>query len=444
MPARQHPVGMAPIPTDWLHSLSRADVPSDVRHQLRRHALDTCAVLAAGVRTGTGRAFLDHTARWSPAGDVGARLAFDGRRVAPQAAAWAMGGALDAFDAHDGHPLAKGHVSAGVWPAVLALTDELAPCELDEALIRLLVGSEIGLRAALALHRIAPTYHTSGAWNALGAAAAGARALGLSTEASAHALGAAEFYGPRGLMMRVIAEPSMLKDGSAAGAGRGVEGALLAAEGFRATRAELLDSPDVADLWADLGTRWRVLEQYLKPTPVCRWAQPAVEAAMALRPRLDPDQIARVRVASFAEAVALAGAAPAHGDAAQYALAFPVAAVIVHGRLGAEEIDGAALHDRRVLDLAQRIEMAAEDRFDRRFPAERWGEVTVTLNDGTELSSGEVTTRGDAAAPLGDPELRAKAKTLMATERADALAGLLLHADGEQTTAALWEVIARR
>jgi 2-methylcitrate dehydratase PrpD len=433
---------MAPSPLDWLHSLSPASVPAHVMHQLRRHALDTCAVLAAGARTETGRAFLDHAARWAPAGETGARLAFDGRRASLPAAAWAMGGALDAFDAHDGHPLAKGHASAGVWPAVLALADEASPCDLDEALTRLLVGSEIALRAGLALHRLAPAYHTSGAWNALGAAAAGARALGLDADATGHALGAAEFYGPRGLMMRVIAQPSMLKDGSAAGAGRGLEAALLAADGFRATPAELIASPDVADLWADLGTRWRVLEQYLKPTPVCRWAQPAVEAAMALRPRLDPARIARVRIASFQEAVALAGAAPADGDAAQYALAFPVAAALIHGRLAAEEIDGDGLHDPRVLDLARRIELIAEDRFDRRFPAERWCAVTITLADGTVLDSGEVTTRGDAACPLTDAEVRSKAATLLGVERADAIAALLLDDDDDQTTAGLWERLA--
>ena len=433
---------MAPFPIDWLHDLRPDDVPADVTHQLRRHALDTCAVLAAGARTETGRVFLDHAARWSPAGETGARLAFDGRRASLPTAAWAMGGALDAFDAHDGHPLAKGHASAGVWPAVLALADELAPCDLDEALTRLLVGSEIGLRAGLALHRLAPAYHTSGAWNALGASAAGARALALDAAATGHALGAAEFYGPRGLMMRVIAEPSMLKDGSAAGAGRGVEAALLAADGFRATPSELVASPDVADLWADLGTRWRVLEQYLKPYPVCRWAQPAVEAAMAVRPRLDPARIARVRVASFQEAVALAGAAPADGDAAQYALAFPVAAALIHGRLGAEEIAGEGLHDPRVLDLAQRIELVADERFDARFPAERWCALSVTMDDGTEIASGEVTTRGDADTPLTDAELRAKAATLMGDARADALGALLLDGHGDQTTAGLWAILA--
>lgn len=437
---------MAPSPLDWLHSLTPADVPADVTHQLRRHALDTCAVLAAGARTEAGRVLLDHAARWSPASETGARLAFDGRRVALPAAAWAMGGGLDAFDAHDGHPLAKGHVSAGVWPAVLALCDELAPCSLEEALLRLLVGSEIGLRAGLALHRLAPAYHTSGAWNALGAAAAGARALGLDAAATGHALGAAEFYGPRGLMMRVIAEPSMLKDGSAAGAGRGVEAALLAADGFRATPAELLTSPDVADLWTDLeahrGGRWRVLEQYLKPYPVCRWAQPAVEAAMAMRPGIDPARIAWVRVASFREAIALAGAAPADGDAAQYALAFPVAAALIHGRLGAEEIDGAGLHDPTVLALARRIELVADERFDARFPAERWCAVTVMLDDGTELSSGEVTTRGDAAAPLTDAEVRAKAETLMGRECAGTLAALLLDGQAAPTTADLWTLLA--
>lgn len=418
------------------------DATPEARHAVRRLTLDTLAVTAAGLRTETGRSFADHAARWHPAGPAGgARLLWDGRRVSPIGCAFAAAGATDAFDAHDGHPLTKGHVGAAAVPAALALADQLAPETLDSLLDRILVGYEVGTRAGIALHRIAPDYHTSGAWNALAAAAIGARSLGLDAAATAAALGAAEFYAPRGLMMRVIDRPSMLKDGSAAGAARGVEAALLAQDGFRAGPAELLEHAAAAELWADLGARWRVLEQYVKPYPVCRWAQPAVEGAMALRERVEPGSIVRVRVASFTEAVRLGGAAPATGDAAQYAIAFPVAAALVHGRLGAEQIDGAGLRDPAVLDLAARIELVAEDRFDARFPAERWAEVTLQTHDGRRFGSGEVTTRGDPATPLADTELRAKAVTL-AGERGARLADFLLDGDGTAPTSELFELVA--
>src|SRR3546814_5490703 len=91
----------------------------------------------------------------------------------------------------------------------------------------------------------------------------------------------------------------MLKDGSAMGAMSGVSAALLAAAGFTGAPAVTVMGEAVADLWADLGQRWRIEEQYTKAYPVCRWAQPAVEAVLSLRQAagdaaLRQDQVKRV------------------------------------------------------------------------------------------------------------------------------------------------------
>lgn len=401
-------------PIAFIHDCRWEAVPQDVLHHARRNLLDTLAVAGAGAQTDMGRLLRDHAATChGPASAGGARLIFDGRRVGIPAAVMAGAGLIDSFDAHDGHRLTKGHAGVAVVPAALAVGDELAPSSLDEFLLRLVVGYEIGTRAGIALHRVAPDYHTSGAWNALGVAALCVRALGLDGARTAAALGAAEFHAPRGLMMRVIDRPSMLKDGSQMGAFAGVNAALLARDGFSAGPAELLEAEDAADLWRDLGTRWYTAEQYLKPFPVCRWAQPALEAAARLRESVSPERIARVRIATFEEAVRLAGAAPESTDAAQYAIAFPVAAYLRHGRLGATEISGPALRDPATLDLAARIELVSEPRFDARFPAERWCEMTIETTDGDVVTSGEVTTRGDAESPLTDAEVVDKARALL-------------------------------
>ncbi len=92
----------------------------------------------------------------------------------------------------------------------------------------------------MALHATAADYHNSGAWNALACAAIVARALRLSPRAIEHALGIAEYQGPRGLMMRCIEHPTMGKDGSGWGAMTGVSAGLLAAEGFTGAPAEVV------------------------------------------------------------------------------------------------------------------------------------------------------------------------------------------------------------
>ena len=132
-----------------------------------------------------------------------------------------------------------------------------------------------------ALHATTPDYHTSGAWIAVAAAAAGARLLNLGPDQTAHALGIAEYHGPRSQMMRCIDHPTMLKDGSGWGAMAGVSAALLARAGFTGAPALTLERPH--PLWDDLGDRWLICAQYFKPYPVCRWAQAPIEAILALR-----------------------------------------------------------------------------------------------------------------------------------------------------------------
>lgn len=315
---------------------------------------------------------------------------------------------IDAYDAHDGHRLTKGHAGVVVLPSLLAIEDELARSKDGaEFIVRFVVGIEIALRAGIALHRTAADYHTSGAWNALGAAAAAGRALGLDDARLRHALGAAEYYGPRSQMMRCIDYPTMLKDGATYGAHVGVTSTLLAASGFTGAPALTVEHSDVADLWSDLGTRWRILEQYLKPWPVCRWAQPAVEAAQGLRRRIAGRAVAEVAVRSFAAAVRLDVRAPASTEEAQYALPFPVAAMLVRGVVDQATITR-GLEDADILALARRMTIDVDPEYEAAFPARRFAHVSVRLADGEELHSGPVEAHGDAETPLDDAAVAAK------------------------------------
>jgi len=418
---------MATPVCDFVHDTALGDLPDDVVAFAKRCILDLLGVAAGGATTPLSAIIRDHATQQFGPGNDAAKMIFDGRTVSPAGAALAGGMTIDALDAHDGHKMTKGHVGCGVLPAALACLQAETIEDGSAFLEAVVVGYEIGARAGMALHRTVDDYHTSGAWVAVACAAIGARVLGLDAERTRQAIGTAEYHGPRSQMMRCIDFPTMVKDGSGWGALAGVSAAYLARSGFTGAPAITVEGGEVADLWGDLGNRWRILEQYFKPQPVCRWAQPPVEAVLRLKGehQFAGDDIDHIRVVSFHEATRFATARPKNTEEAQYSLPFPTAAAAVYGRVGTEEVSGAALHDPAILRLSESMTMDEKDDYNDAFPARRIGEVTVVLRDGRELVSGPTEARGDPEAPLDDAEIRAKFHALaglpLGAERAAAL-----------------------
>ena len=378
-----------------------------------RCLLDLSGTAAAGTTTQLSLLIRDHAVQqFGPGpGTASARILFDGRRASPTGAALAGGMTVDSIDSHDGHVLTKGHAGAAVLPGLLALLDasgrQVTGAELSTLLV---LGYEVAIRAGISLHATAPDYHTSGAWNALGVVAVAGRLWGLDEDHLRHALGIAEYHGPRSQMMRCIDHPTMLKDGSGWGAMTGVSSAYLAASGFTGAPALTVEEDVVREIWDDLGERWRILEMYFKPYPVCRWGQPAIEAALEVRRRhgFEAADVAAIDVVTFHEATRLDQHEPTTTEEAQYSLPFPVAAALVHGGLAARDISGEALVDEAVLALSRKIRLVDDPALSARFPAERFARVRVELRDGTVVESETLPARGDAETPLTDAEITAK------------------------------------
>ena len=395
---------VGPDALEFIHDLRWDDIPAKVRHNAQRSLLDLIGVAAGGRKTVNARILYDFVSAHSAPGDKGARLLFDGRRASVPGAAMANAAAIDALDAHDGHKLTKGHAGVVVLPSVLAFSDELAPCSGSEFMTRFVIGYEIAIRAGIALHASVDEYHTSGAWNALGAAAIGARALGLDRDETAHALGTAEYYGPRSPMMRCIDFPTMVKDGATYGAHAGVSAALLAGSGFTGAPASLLDDESETSLWDDLGATWRMAEQYLKPWPVCRWAQPAVAAAAQIRSKIAGGKIDRLVVETFYEAARLTTTHPETSELAQYSLPFPVAAMLIHGKVDANTVTTGLL-DKAVTDLAERVELEISPSLSAAFPGKRAARLVAVLYGGEVIETPVVEAPGESDEPLSDTDL---------------------------------------
>lgn len=406
------------------------NLPDRVVADAIRGLTDTLGVGIAGSETDLSRIIRDHTTQQFGAGPShGAVLWQDGRRVSPAGAALANGMTTDALDAHDGSKPTKGHVGCGVVAATLALSGD---CTGAELLTRIAIGYEIGTRAGIALHSTAQDYHTSGAWIALACAAIGGRALGLDPSQTRHAIGIAEYHGPRSPMMRCIDHPTMVKDGSGWGAMAGVSAAFLARDGFTGAPALTLEGGEVAEIWADLGQRWYITEQYIKLYPVCRWAQPAVEAGLNLMRDHDLSvaEIDSLRVETFHEAARLS-ALPKTTEEAQYSLPFSVAAALCRGTIGAAEVGASGYTDPDILTLARKVSTTERAAFNEAFPARRFAVVEMTLTDGRVL-------RSDVTEAQGDPEHPVSAEVI--AQKFDTLAGRII---GPARATALRRTIAR-
>lgn len=396
--------------SDFLHNLQWKDVPAPVQARAIDFLVDLLGVSAAGAGTRLSRIIRDHAAEQFAAGGPSASMMMDGRRVSPAGAALAGGMTIDAMDAHDGHRLTKGHAGCGALPAALAMAEATGRLEGAEVMTALVLGYEIGTRAGIALHRTACDYHTTGAWIALATAAIAARALRLDSTQTRHALGIAEYHGPRSQMMRCIDHPTMVKDGSGWGAMAGVSAAYLARNGFTGAPAISAEGADVSDLWGDLGQTWRLMEQYYKPFPVCRWAQPPVQAVLNLRAAhgLTSDQIARIEIVTFHQSLRLATRAPLTTEEAQYSTGFPAAVAAVRGGIGAADILEGALDDPEILRLATTMEIIESDSYNAVFPGRRIAHAVLYLKDGRILRSEPTEARGDPEAMVPQSEMRDK------------------------------------
>lgn len=389
------------------------DLPPEIRHQSKRCLLDTLGALVAGSQTPVA-GIMRKTAREQFGGDQ-ATLMVSGERVSAAGAALANGFCGNALDIDDGYRNVKGHPGACALPPVLAAAELAAECSGREFLTALVIAYELGIRAGVIRHATYTVYHSSGSWGAIAGAAAAGRLLGLDARQLRHAMGAAEYHAPIAPMMKGIDTPSMGKDSIGWGCMVAVLSALMARDGFTGIAPLFDDAPDPA--WIEnLGRAWEMRNLYFKPYAACRWGQPAIVGALKIvrENRLRPDQIRHIRVRTFEAATRLPKGPPRDTEAAQYSLAFPVAAALLDGEVGPAQVLPPRLQAPELLALVDRVSTEAAPEFEAEFPAKAPAEVVVETVAGERFRSGRIEARWEPPDTLpADNELEAKFRWLV-------------------------------
>jgi len=212
-------------------------------------------------------------------------------------------------------------------------------------------------------------------------------------------------------MMRCIDFPTMVRDGVGWGAPTGVTAAYLAHEGFTGAPALTCEGDDAEAFWNDLGDTWLTVEHtHYKPYPCCRWAHPSLDAVSELmtKHKLTHDRVKAVNIKTFHNATRLAGHEPQTLDDFTYAIAFPVAAMIVRGQVGVNELTPETLQDPDILRISRATTLIDDDHMTKISEGKRWAQVTIIDMDGNEYIDAPRTPRGDTDLPLSDAEISTK------------------------------------
>jgi 2-methylcitrate dehydratase PrpD len=187
----------------------------------------------------------------------------------------------------------------------------------------------------------------------------------------------------------------------------------------------------------DLGEVFNIGAVTVKNHACCGHTFAAIDGALELKQRmqLSPGDIARVSVATYGEALKVAGnPEPRTAAEARFSLSYVVAHALLYGSVRLVAFAPERLADPALRNLMQKIDTTVDRELDLGFPGKRAARIVVETVDGRKESLHQPTRKGDPDAPLSDAELDAKFRELAGPVIGEAAAQDLLRR--------LWEIDA--
>lgn len=383
------------------------------------HVLDWAGCVAAGALTPPGVAMR----AWARTLGSGPCRALGGLSLDARDAALVNGSVGNILEMDDFHRAAIVHPGPVVIPAALAQAEALGSSANDlldaivrgmEAMIR--VGRSVGP----AHYRV---FHTTATCGVFGAAAAAGSLLGLDPHRMADALGNAGTQAAGLWQCRLEDTMSkQLHNGRAAQSG--MLAAQLARHGFTGAH-QILEGP--LGFWAGLcadarpdalidkpDAPWQIHDCSFKPWPACRHTHPLIDAALALRERIDIGRIRSVRAIGYRDAVLMCNQPdPVNPVQAKFSLQHTAAVVLLRGKPRLDDFDMGAVRSADVAALRARVAVAEDSALSARYPDHFGAELQVTLDDGSTLHERRLDALGDTEFPLSREQLLDKAHRLM-------------------------------
>jgi 2-methylcitrate dehydratase PrpD len=413
------------------------DVPADVMHLAKRCVMNSCGVALYATLDPAIEILLDFLRAEGSAPQ--ATVIGKGLRTSPQNAALANG-FLGHFEDYDDTHTTVIHPTAPIMPAALALSEQRT-VNGKEFLAAYAIGVEVACRIGLVIYKHfregAAHWHITNTCGVLGAAAAAGRLLKLTEQqmvyafaiAGTQASGVREVFGS---MCKPFHAGKAAQNGTVAAllAQRGFTGTDGIFEGERGLVGIMAKGHDINEATIDLGTRWELRQNGLKPYACGQANHGLLDAVLALRKKhgVSPQTIKHMQgsVQEFAPAL-VRRRHPRNGLESKFCYYHSIAAAMIDGQALAAQFTDSRAADPAVAALRERIDFSEDPSLSRRAAA-----VTLELNDGTTYTEKIEHPTGTPGNPMSDA---------MVQQKFSGLATAALGAEkAAQAQRALWEI----
>lgn len=369
--------------------LTFSDLSYDTKEAVRRVLFDDLVAIIAGGQ-------LEESARLRgvlPLSDGPASI-FGTRSTAGVVdAAWLNGVSMVSLELDEGNKYIRGHASAHVLPACIALAESIHASG-KEFLNAFVVGHEIASRFGAAV-RLYPDIHPHGNWGVTGAAAACARLGGggpLDISKAIDNGGVSAIATPfsvatAGMVVRNgwigLANSAGVWASYIALADR--EGPLVGA--CSESLGGLLGTIEPEKLSQEIGSHFFVESGYFKRHASCSYTHPPADAAIEIFNKVGsvfPDMVNTISVETHHLAAGLTSLVWPTRMAAMFSIPFVVATALEVGNCGPEQFSRVFRTSGRRIALASKIQVLNDAGIDKRLPNFRACRLRITWSDGTE------------------------------------------------------------
>ncbi len=347
-------------------------------------------------------------------------------RTAAPLAAFANGTTAHALDFDDTLWTYVGHVSASVWPAVMAVGEPVGTSG-AAALAAYVAGVEVTSAVGRLGYpeQVRRGWHGTGTVNTFGSTVAAGYVLRLTPEQMGHALGIAVSHAA-GAQVNFGTMTKPLHAGRAAR--DGVTAAMLAKDGFTSAPEAITAQSGFLDLFGgaecveerskeiaeNLGKEFSLVSPGLafKAYAACACTHPALDALLELREEhhLKAEEVKEIicGLTPYAQSQ-LQFQIPPDGLAGKFSAPYTLAVALLDGTAGLEQFEAERISDSRLQELMRRVHVCdlSEMYSEPNVPLTA-AVIRVRRKDGSVLEKFVDRPLGDPAKPLGEDALRGK------------------------------------
>lgn len=311
----------------------------------------------------------------------------------------------------DGNKKAMGHVGVHVIPAVLALAEAEKKSQ-QEIMLAIACGYEAYIRISSAAQpgMVNRCFHSTGMAGALACAVACAKLLGLNADCIESAMSLActmssglLTYSESQQMIKPLnpakaAETGVFAAKLAQSGIKGPENSLEGPHGWFKAVADNINEKMITDGWDDY---LLIHDCYFKLYPSCRHTHCGIEAAINIHNRVNFDEIKKVNVYIYPNAIKLAGQIlyPQNADETKFSIHYTLACALKNGKYSVDYMNPPRL-DKDIVDLIKKIELIPDETMENREKAIRGTRVVVSLNNNRQEEETILVPRGDPEKPL--------------------------------------------